>query len=80
MSDLPIFAGLEPHKWRVCVPRLGGFGTVERNTGPWPVRPAGILPAAPSAPLSGVKLRWAHRLESLCSVNRAGFDSHKVDK
>jgi hypothetical protein len=30
MSDSPIFAGLEPHKWKVCVPRLGGFGTVER--------------------------------------------------
>jgi hypothetical protein len=29
-------------------PRLGGFGTVERNTGRWPVRPAGILPAAAS--------------------------------
>jgi len=48
MSDSPIFAGLEPRKWKVCVPRLGGFGTVERNTGPWPVRPAGILPAAAS--------------------------------
>ena len=23
-----IFAGWEPHKWKVCVPRLGGFGTV----------------------------------------------------
>ncbi len=34
MSDSPIFAGLEPHKWKVCVPRLGGFGTVERLTGP----------------------------------------------
>lgn len=48
MSDSPIFAGLEPHKWKVCVPRLGGFGTVERNTGRWPVSPAGILPAAAS--------------------------------
>jgi hypothetical protein len=48
MSDSPIFAGWEPHKWKVCVPRLGGFGTVERNTGRWPVRPAGILPAAAS--------------------------------
>jgi hypothetical protein len=28
MSDSPIFAGLEPHKWKVCVPRLGGFGTL----------------------------------------------------
>jgi len=35
MSDSPIFAGLEPHKWKVCVPRLGGFGTVTRNTGRW---------------------------------------------
>jgi hypothetical protein len=24
MSDSPIFAGLEPHKWKVCVPRLTG--------------------------------------------------------
>ena len=48
MSDSPIFAGWEPHKWKVCVPRLGGFGTAERNTGRWPVRPAGILPAAAS--------------------------------
>jgi len=48
MSDSPIFVGWEPHKWKVCVPRLGGFGTVERNTGRWPVSPAGILPAAAS--------------------------------
>ena len=48
MSDSPIFAGWEPHKWKVCVPRLGGFGTAERNTGRWPVRPAGILPTAAS--------------------------------
>jgi len=48
MSDSPIFAGWEPHKWKACVPRLGGFGTVKRNTGRWPVRPAGILPAAAS--------------------------------
>jgi len=33
MSDSPIFAGWEPHKWKVSLPRLGGFGTVERNTG-----------------------------------------------
>ena len=48
MSDSVIFVGLEPHKWKVCVPRFGGFGTVERNTGRWPVSPAGILPAAAS--------------------------------
>ena len=48
MSGSPIFDGWEPHKWKVCVPRLGGFGTVERNTGRWPVSPAGILPAAAS--------------------------------
>ena len=55
MSDSPIFVGWEPHEWKVCVPRLGGFGTVERNTGQWPVSPAGILPAAASERLSGVK-------------------------
>jgi hypothetical protein len=35
------------------------------------VRPAGILPAASSAPLSGVKLRWAHRPLDLCSSAKA---------
>src|SRR6476620_5688607 len=48
MSDSPIFVGWEPHKWKVYVPRLGGFGTVEWNAGRGPVRPAGILPAAAS--------------------------------
>src|SRR2546430_11963 len=68
MSDLPIFAGLEPRKWKVCVPRLGGFGTVERNTGPWPVRPAGILPAAASERSQrSENSAWANRLENLCS-------------
>ncbi len=55
MSDSPIFAGLEPHKWKVCVPRLGGFGTVERNTGRWPVSPAGILLLLLRSGLRGVK-------------------------
>src|SRR5438094_8252368 len=32
-----------------------------RNTGRWLVRPAGVLPAGPE--ISGVQLRWAHRLE-----------------
>jgi hypothetical protein len=32
------------------------------------VRPAGILPAVVHAGVSRVKLRWAHRLESLGSV------------
>jgi hypothetical protein len=55
MSDSPIFVGWEPHKWKVCVPRLGGFGTVERNTGRWPVSPAGIFPLLLPSGLSGVK-------------------------
>jgi hypothetical protein len=61
MSDSPIFAGWEPHKWKVCVPRLGGFGTAERNTGRWPVRPAEFFPLLLRSGLSGVKLRWAHQ-------------------
>jgi hypothetical protein len=55
MSDLPIFAGWEPHKWRVCVPRLGGFGTVKRNTGRWPVRQREFFPLLLRSGLSGVK-------------------------
>jgi len=38
-----------------------------RNTGLWPVRPAGMLAAAPS--FSGVKLRWAHRLKVYVPVS-----------
>jgi len=34
----------------------------ERNTGLWPVRPAAILTADFQRSLSGVELRWAHRL------------------
>ncbi len=35
------------------------------------VRPAGILPAASSAPLNGVKLCSAHRPLSLCFSTKA---------
>ena len=38
-----------------------------RNTGLWPVRPAGMLAAAPG--FSGVELRWAHRLKVYVPVS-----------
>lgn len=61
-----------------------------RNIGLRPVRPVGFQPAT-SAPgnrhISGVKLRWAHRLKSLCSAAEAkqsatvssGFDRFPRD-
>ena len=55
MSDSPIFAGWEPHKWKVCVPRLGGFGTAERNTGRWPVQQLEFFPLLLRGGLSRVK-------------------------
>jgi len=60
MSDSPIFAGWEPHKWKVCVPRLGGFGTVE-------CAQREFFPLLLRSGLSGVKTPLAHRLESPCS-------------
>jgi hypothetical protein len=54
---------------RISLDIVGAVRRGARNTGRWPVRPAGILPAVVQASISGVKLRWAHRLESLCSVN-----------
>src|SRR5207248_9017560 len=54
--------------WHPCLNHQWGSSTRRRNTGRWPVRPAGILPAVVHAGVSSVKLRWAHRLESLCSV------------
>jgi hypothetical protein len=52
----------------------------DRNTGRWPVRPAGILPAAAfTRVFSEVKLRCAHRLESLCSsAHRRGESKRNI--
>jgi hypothetical protein len=54
MSDSPIFTGWEPHKWKVCVPRLGGFGTGTQADGlcaQWE-----FFPLLLRSGLSGVKI------------------------
>ena len=55
MSDSPIFAGLEPHKWKVCVPRLGGFGTVTRKQADGLCAQREFFPLLLRSGLSGVK-------------------------
>jgi hypothetical protein len=55
MIDSPIFAGLEPHKWKVCVPRLGGFGTVTGTQADGLCAQREFFPLLLRSGLSGVK-------------------------
>src|SRR2546423_13220324 len=43
---------------RISLDIVGAVRRGARNTGRWPVRPAGILTAVVQASISGVKLRW----------------------